>query len=189
RVGIGRPLVCHYFWCRRRSDDYRGETAVAVRWSRRGSFAPVIQAGCPKSAALSALAHRVGNPCSQYSAPLVRGVYFPFRQVLTTTRAPWRSVIFAFRWGAALTISNYSPFRSAHCGAPRGTLLGSLPLWGRAWLHEAVAATGIDVGPTHGALLHRAPGLPLASVRPGRITVIDVRVEIGLCVGRHHPDG
>src|SRR5215472_15994438 len=90
--------------------------------------------------------------------------------------------------GARLTIYTYSPFRSAR-GAPRGTLLGSLPLWGRAWIHEAVAATGIDFGPTHGALLHRARGLPLASVRPGRITGIDVRVDIGLCVGRHHPDG
>jgi hypothetical protein len=28
------------------------------------------------------------------------GSYFPFRQFLTTTRAPCRSVIFAFRWGA-----------------------------------------------------------------------------------------
>jgi hypothetical protein len=28
-----------------------------------------------------------------------------------------------------------------------------------------------------------------SSVRPGRITRIDVRVDIGLCVSRHHPDG
>src|SRR5262249_9280494 len=29
----------------------------------------------------------------------------------------------------------------------------------------------------------------LRSVRPGRITGVDVRVDIGLCIGRHHPGG
>jgi hypothetical protein len=36
------------------------------------------------------------GPYSQSLAPLSRGFYFPFRQFLTTTRAPCRSVIFAF---------------------------------------------------------------------------------------------
>jgi len=59
-----------------------------VRWSRRGSFAPVIQAGCPKSAALSALAHRVGNPCSQLK-PRSRGLLFPIPPI-SHRRAPPR---------------------------------------------------------------------------------------------------
>src|SRR5262249_58382805 len=62
---------------------------------------------------------------------------------------------------------------------------GGSSLWGRAWLHKAVAATGIDIGPTRGALLHLAPGFPFGSGRDR----VDVLVDIGLCIRGPHPKG
>src|SRR5215467_1396579 len=87
----------------------------------------------------------------------------------------------------ALRVYNYSPFRSARCGAPRGTCLCTL--WGWAILHIAVTAIDIDIGHALIAAANRTGTrvpLPrsLRSVRPGRITRINVRVDIGLCIRR-----
>jgi len=68
--------------------------------------------------------------------------------------------------GPSLTVYYYSPFRSARCGAPGGTLLGSL--WGWAILHKAVTAIEIDMLYALIAAAHRKRCL--RSVRPGRVT-------------------
>src|SRR5262245_20447637 len=81
-------------------------------------------------------------------------------------------------------------FASSAAGGPfRGG-----PLWGRARRLEAVTAIDVDVGDAHvAAFLGPGTGVPLPwcprSVLLGRITGVDVRVDIGLCIGRHHPDG
>src|SRR5262249_17236524 len=82
---------------------------------------------------------------------------------------------------------------SARC-RPLLALRGSRSLrGGRARLLEAVAAIDVDMAQTHVASPLRAgTGMPfprgLRSVRPGRITAVDVRVDIGLCIGRRHAD-
>src|SRR5262249_13773190 len=68
-------------------------------------------------------------------------------------------------------------------------------LRGRARLLDTVTAQGVDVLDAHiAALLGARRTVPFIrccppSVRPRRITGVDVRVDIGLCIGRHHPGG
>src|SRR5215472_8972336 len=73
-------------------------------------------------------------------------------------------------------------------------LAAGRPLWGWAILHKAVTAIEVDMLYALIAAAHRTGTrvpLPrcLRSVRPGRITPIDVWVDIGLCIRRHHPEG
>jgi hypothetical protein len=80
-------------------------------------------------------------------------------------------------------------FASSAAGGP---FRGSRSLRGWACRLVAVTAIEIGVGDAHPASFIRAGTrvpLPrcLRSVRPGRITGVDVRVDIGLCIGRHHP--
>jgi hypothetical protein len=68
------------------------------------------------------------------------------------------------------------------------------PLWGRARRLVAVTAIDIGVGDAHSASLIRAgTGVPLPwcprSVLLGNITRVDVWIDIGLCIRRHHPGG
>src|SRR5262249_26102583 len=65
---------------------------------------------------------------------------------------------------------------------------------GWAILHIAVTPIDIDVGYALIAAANRAgTGMPFPwcprSVPLGRITRVEVRVDIGLCIRRHHPDG
>jgi len=70
---------------------------------------------------------------------------------------------------------------------------GCSSLWGRARLLEAVGARGVHVGDAHVASLHGAgAGVPVPPplgrpACPGCYRV-DVRVDIGLCIRRRHPD-
>src|SRR5215831_12137413 len=71
---------------------------------------------------------------------------------------------------------------------------GGPALWGWAILHKAVTPIEIDMLYALIAAAHRTGTrvpLPrcLRSVRPGRITPVDVWVDIGLCIRRHHPEG
>ena len=84
------------------------------------------------------------------------------------------------------------PLASARCrlllSGGRGCLLRR-----RAWRLVAVTATEVDVGDAHPASFIRAGTrvpLPrcLRSVRPGNITRVDVRVDIGLRIRRRHAD-
>src|SRR6266404_4278006 len=65
-------------------------------------------------------------------------------------------------------------------------------LWGRARLLVAVTAHGVGVLDAHSAAFIRAGSavpLPrLISVGPRRITGVDVRIDIGLGIGRRHAD-
>src|SRR5262245_27156087 len=72
-------------------------------------------------------------------------------------------------------------------------LRGSRRLRGRACRLVAVTATDIGVGHAHPASFIRAgTRVPfprgLRSVRPGRITAVDVRVDVGLRIRRRHAD-
>src|SRR6516162_10051523 len=71
---------------------------------------------------------------------------------------------------------------------------GGPTLWGWAILHKAVTPIEIDMLYALIATAHRTgTGLPLPrclrSVRPRRITLIDVRVDIGLGIRRHPTPG
>src|SRR5260370_34399204 len=76
-------------------------------------------------------------------------------------------------------------------GDPHVMPRGCRSLWSRAWLHEAVAAIDINVGHTVAAPFHRTrTGVPFPwcrrSVALGRITRVEVRVDIGLCIRPPH---
>src|SRR5262249_31429657 len=74
---------------------------------------------------------------------------------------------------------------SARCDLLFLALRGSRRLRGRAWRLVAVTAIEVGVGQAHVASFIRAgTRVPfprgLRSVRPGRITAVDVRVDVGL---------
>src|SRR5215472_660889 len=82
---------------------------------------------------------------------------------------------------------------SARCDLLFLALRGSRRLRGRARRLVAVTAIEVGVGQAHVASLIRAGTrvpLPwgLRSVRPGRITAVDVRVDVGLRIRRRHAD-
>src|SRR5262245_60387501 len=82
---------------------------------------------------------------------------------------------------------------SARCDLLFLALRGSRRLRGRARRLEAVTAIEVDVGQAHVASLIRAgTGMPfprgLRSVPLGRITGVDVRVDVGLRIRRRHAD-
>src|SRR5262245_3875593 len=78
----------------------------------------------------------------------------------------------------ALGSARYRPFLA---------LRGSRSLRGRARRLVAVTAIEVDVGDAHPASLIRA-GAGVPFVGPGRITGVDVWIDIGLCIGRRHAD-
>jgi hypothetical protein len=77
--------------------------------------------------------------------------------------------------------------------ASGGPFRGSRSLRGRARSLEAVTAINVGVGDAHGApFIRPGTGVPLPRLRcPARPRGgwIDIGIDIGLCIRRHHPDG
>jgi hypothetical protein len=81
-------------------------------------------------------------------------------------------------------------FASSAAGSPsRG---GCSLLCGRARPLEAITARGVDTGDAHVAALSRARhGVPFKgsrSVPLAHIPGVDIRIDVGLCIRRHHPE-
>src|SRR5262249_39755214 len=76
---------------------------------------------------------------------------------------------------------------------PRGSPRGCRSLRGWAILHKTVTAIDVDIDHALSAAANRTnTGVPFPrcprAVRLGRITRVDVRVDIGLCIRRCYPD-